>query len=208
MTGSSGFGPSGVPRVSVCVRRAGCVCSSIATGSAHRTHSIGYPESPTPGLLKTNGWIGSRSSGQTAGVARSRSGQFALMCVGRWDTASGVVPKTAPFLRCSSGPGMPWLGRESGVPCSFGSGSLVFRCSHVRFAQRVLFVAVLARQSGVPEFLPPLVCVPFELAGLCLDGCIGGFYRCTLGDEEAGDGEDRELFEVVLARGHARDLQP
>ena len=171
MTGSSGFGPSGVPRVSVCVRRAGCACSSIAPGSAHRTHSAGYHESPAPpGLLKTRCWIGSRSSGQTACVARSRPGQFALMCVGRWDTASGVVPRTAQFLRRSSGPGMPWLGRESGVPRSFGSGSLVFRCSHVRFAQRVLFVAVLARRSGVPAFLPPLVCVPFELVGRALLG--------------------------------------
>ena len=102
--------------------------------------------------------------------ARSRPGQFALTCVGRWDTASGVVPRTAQFLRRSSGPGMPWLGRESGVPRSFGSGSLVFRCSHVRFAQRVLFVAVLARRSGVPAFLPPLVCVPFELVGRALLG--------------------------------------
>lgn len=171
MTGSSGFGPSGVPRVSVCVRRAGCACSSIAPGSAHRTHSAGYHESPAPpGLLKTRCWIGSRSSGQTACDARSRPGQFALTCMGRWDTASGVVPRTAQFLRRSSGPGMPWLGRESGVPRSFGSGSLVFRCSHVRFAQRVLFVAVLARRSGVLAFLPPLVCVPFELVGRALLG--------------------------------------
>ena len=48
---------------------------------------------------------------------------------------------------------------------------------------------------------PSSVCPSSWLAGLCLDGCIGGFYRCTPGGEKQVTEKIVDCLKVFLQEG-------